>query len=187
MNIQKIITLSKAKDSQAERALFLRFAPFVLSLCRRYASQDDDAQDFMQECFIHVFSKIKHYDETKGAFEPWLNRVCTNRVLQLLRKSKKKITIVYPDELPEQELTPSEFEEIPQEVIMQAIQQLPNGYREVFNLYIFEGWSHKEIGKALGIADATSRSQLTRAKKILKHILGSRVNLVNLSLQKKML
>lgn len=176
MNLQKIISLTKAKNRKAEKILFLRFAPFVLTLCRRYASQNSDAQDFMQECFIHVFSKINDYDETKGAFEAWLNRVCTNRVLQLLRKSKKKITIVYPEELPEQELTESEFEVIPREVIMSAIQQLPNGYREVFNLYIFEGWSHKEIGKALKIAETTSRSQLTRAKKMLKYILQKKNN-----------
>lgn len=176
MNLQKIISLTKAKNRKAEKILFLRFAPFVLTLCRRYASQNSDAQDFMQECFIHVFSKINDYDETKGSFEAWLNRVCTNRVLQLLRKSKKKITIVYPEELPEQELTESEFEVIPREAIMNAIQQLPNGYREVFNLYIFEGWSHKEIGKALRIAETTSRSQLTRAKKMLKYILQKKNN-----------
>ena len=175
MNLQKIISLTKAKNRKAEKVLFLRFAPFVLTLCRRYASQDSDAQDFMQECFIHVFSKINDYDETKGSFEAWLNRVCTNRVLQLLRKSKKKITIVYPEELPEQGLTKSEFEVIPREAIMSAIQQLPNGYREVFNLYIFEGWSHKEIGVALKIAETTSRSQLTRAKKMLKYILKNSV------------
>lgn len=175
MNLQEIIKLIKAKNPQAERVLFLRFAPFVLTLCRRYASQNVEAQDFMQECFIHVFSKIENYDEAKGAFEGWLNRVCTNRVLQLLRKSKKEITMTFPEELPEQELTESEFEVIPREVIMNAIQQLPSGYKEVFNLYIFDGWSHKEIGKALGIAETTSRSQLTRAKKMLKHILQKKI------------
>ena len=177
MNLQELISLTKAKNPQAEKLFFMRFAPFILTLCRRYASQNVEAQDFMQECFIHVFSKINSYDEAKGSFEGWLNRVCTNRVLQLLRKSKKEITIVFPEQLPEQELTETEFETIPREVILDAIQQLPHGYREVFNLNVFEGWSHKEIGKALEIAETTSRSQLTRAKKMLKLILQKKIDL----------
>ena len=176
MDLQEIITLTKAKNQQAEKVLFLRFAPFVLTLCRRYASQNVEAQDFMQECFIHVFSNIKKYDTAKGSFEGWLNRVCTNCVLQLLRKSKKEITMVFPNELPEQELTENEFEAIPKEVILDAIQKLPDGYRQVFNLYIFEGWTHKEIGKTLGIAETSSRSQLSRAKKMLKHILQKKID-----------
>ena len=163
--------MCKAKNQQAEKALFLRFAPRVMTICRRYASQNVEAQDFMQECFIHVFEKINHHDPNKGSFEGWLHRVCTNVVLQQLRKSKREITMVFPDELPEQELTETEFQTIPKEVILNAIQQLPDGYRKILNLFIFEGWTHQEIGKALEIAPATSRSQLTRAKKMLKHIL----------------
>jgi len=136
--------LCQARNQQAEKALFLRFAPRIMTICRRYASQNVEAQDFM---------------------------LCTNVVLQQLKKSKREITMVFPEELPEQELTENEFQTIPQEVILNAIQQLPNGYRQVLNLFIFEGWTHQEIGKILEIAPATSRSQLTRAKKMLKHIL----------------
>ena len=171
MNLREIISLCQAKNQQAEKAFFLRFAPRIMTICRRYASQNVEAQDFMQECFIHVFEKINLYDEAKGPFEGWLYRVCTNTVLQLLRKSKREITMVFPEELPEQELTETEFEIIPKELILNAIQQLPNGYRQVLNLFIFEGWTHQEIGNTLQIAPATSRSQLTRAKKMLKHIL----------------
>lgn len=176
MNLQELITLTKAKNPQAEKVLFLKFAPTVLTLCRRYAYQNVEAQDFLQECFIHVFSKLENYDEAKGSFEGWLYRVCTNRILQLLRKSKKELTIVFPEELPEHGITESEFEVIPKEAIMDAIQKLPKGYREVFNLYIFEGWSHKEIASTLEIAETTSRSQLTRAKKILKHLLQKKID-----------
>ncbi len=171
MNLTNIISLCKVKNQQAEKALFLRFAPRVMTICRRYASQNVEAQDFMQECFIHIFEKINHFDEDKGTFDGWLHRVCTNIVLQQLRKSKREITMVFPEELPEQELTESEFRTIPKEVILNAVQKLPDGYRKVLNLNIFEGWTHQEIGSALEIAPATSRSQLARAKKMLKHIL----------------
>lgn len=171
MKLQEIISLCKAKNQQAEKALFLRYAPKVMTICRRYASQNVEAQDFMQECFIKVFEKINHYEESKGAFEGWLYRLCTNVVLQQLRKSKREITMVFPDELPYQELTESDFNTIPREVILNAIQRLPDGYRKVLNLSVFEGWSHQEIGEALEISPATSRSQLSRAKRMLKHIL----------------
>lgn len=171
MNLSETISLCKAKNQQAEKALFLRFAPRVMTICRRYASQNVEAQDFMQECFIKIFEKINHFDFSKGPFEGWLYRVCTNVILQQLRKSKREITMVFPEELPEQELSETEFQTIPQEIILKAIQQLPDGYRKVLNLSIFEGWTHQEIGIVLEIAPATSRSQLTRAKKLLKHIL----------------
>ena len=174
MDLVKIILLIKAKNRQAEKTLFLRYAPFVMTICRRYSSQKAEADDFLQECFILTFSKINQFDQAKGAFEGWLHRLCTNRILQLLRKSKNEIKIYFPEKLPEQELTESEFEAIPHEDIIEAIQKLPTGYKEVFNLYIFDGWSHKEISNSLNIAETTSRSQLTRAKKMLKLLLQSK-------------
>jgi len=177
LKIQEIISLCKAKNQQAEKALFLRYAKKVMTICRRYASQNVEAQDFMQECFIQVFEKINHYEETKGTFEGWIHRICTNVILQQLRKSKREITMVFPEELPNLELTETEFQTIPQEVILNAIQKLPDGYRKVLNLYIFEGWTHQEIGEVLEIAAATSRSQLTRAKKMLKHILQKKIEI----------
>lgn len=166
----------KAKDRRAEKALFLRFAPFVLTVCRRYASQNVEAQDYMQECFILIFDKISKYDESKGSLKGWIYRISTNRILELMRKAKKEVKIEFPKELPEQLLTKSEFNAIPHEVVLDAIQKLPIGYRKVFNLYIFEGWTHRQIGDALNMAEASSRSQLTRAKKMLKFLLQKKSN-----------
>ena len=168
MDLNKTIQLIKSKDRKAEKAFFCYFAPYVLTQCRRYVSKYSEAEDFMQECFIHVFDKIHMYDASKGDFKPWLKTVCTNKILKLLRNNKREVVIVYPEVLPEKELTQEEFVSIPREDIIAAIQQLPYGYKEVFNLYMFEGWSHKEIAETLNISDSTSRSQLTRAKKLLK-------------------
>lgn len=176
MDLQKIISKAKSKDKQAEKLLFLRFAPFVKTICRRYASQAVEADDFFQECFILVFRNIKKYDASKGAFQAWLNRVCTNRILQLLRKKKNEISIVFPEYIPEKEITTAEIPAFPQEDIIAAIQKLPKGYREVFNLYVFEGWSHEEISTELNIGETTSRSQLSRARKMLKFILEKKRN-----------
>lgn len=176
MNLSKTIIQAKARNKQAEKALFLQFAPLVLTLCRRYANQNVEAQDYLQECFILVFNKITQYDSTKGDFEGWLYRVCTNRILELMRKAKKSLPLTYPDILPDQLLTKTELATIPHEEVLKAIQQLPHGYREVFNLYVFEEWTHRQISEALGIAESSSRSQLTRAKKMLKFALQKHRN-----------
>lgn len=176
MNLQEVISKCKARDPKSEKALFFRFAPRVLTICRRYASHNVEAQDLMQECFIRLFEKINKYDSTKGDFEGWLHRLCTNTILTLIKPVKRKINLVFPGELPEQELTKSEFEVIPAEFIIAAIQQLPIGYKQVFNLYTFDGYSHKEIAKVLGIAEASSRSQLSKARKFLRVILQKKID-----------
>lgn len=171
MELSNIIKLIKKKDAKAEKELFLHFAPKVLTICRRYASQNVEAQDYMQECFILIFAKIHTYDSTKGSFEGWLHRVCTNRIIALFRKSNSQITMTFPETLPEPSEPLEKIALLPKETVLAAIQELPDGYRKIFNLYIFEGWSHREIGEALSIAETTSRSQLTRAKKLLQQLL----------------
>lgn len=175
MELERTIELIRSKDRKAEKALFLRFAPKVLTVCRRYASQEAEAKDFMQECFILLYAKIHQFDAKKGPFEGWMYRLCTNRVLELLRKSKNQISMTFPETLPDVVMTQEEFMTIPRPVILKAIQKLPSGYRQVFNLYVFDGWSHKQIGEALNIAETSSRSQLTRAKKQLQQLLQKKI------------
>ena len=177
-DIQEIIIACKQKDQQAEKALFFRFAGKILTLCRRYIKDEHKAKDFMQECFIHVFEQIQKYDPSKGTFEAWLYRVSTNTILQLLRKSKKEVSFVYVDSLPENSVDPENLiETLSHEELITAIRQLPLGYRKVLNLFIFEGWSHIEIASALGIKVSTSQSQLTRAKQLLKKSLEKKIKL----------
>ena len=141
----------------------------MYALCQRYSRDDSEAKDFLQECFLKVFSKIKSYKKERGAFEGWLYRVCTNVILMQLRQQKRDRSVILITEVPEDiELEENTIQEIPFETILTAIRELPDGYREVFNLYIFEQWSHKEIAKKLGISISASRSQLTRARALLK-------------------
>jgi len=154
----------------AEEALFRRFAPRVLSIARRYATDEPQALDFVQECFVLVFEKIGSYDAQRGDFEPWLHRLCVNVILQILRKNKaKQPTVELPPELPDGDLWEAETEAFDPEQILEAVRQLPRGYREVFNLSVFEEWSHRDIADILNITESSSRSQLARAKRWLKH------------------
>ena len=176
MNIQQIIIDCKKGKRCAEKKLFLQFAPKVLTLCLRYIPDRHRAQDMMQECFIQVFDKLKMYDPNKGEFGGWLFRVSTNVILKSIRNSKKELPIIYLEELPnEKEISEEAFDLIPQEILLKGIGELPEGYRTVLNLFIFENWSHSKIAQSLNISKSTSRSQLVRAKKMLRIILEKKI------------
>ncbi|MBK8554516.1 MAG: sigma-70 family RNA polymerase sigma factor [Lewinellaceae bacterium] len=165
----QIIEGCRQGHSPSEEALFRHFAPMVLATARRYAADEPQALDFLQECFVVVFDKIKKFDPQKGAFQGWMYRVSVNVMLQILRKNKRmQQHLELPVDLPDAEIKASELEILETPQILKALRELPEGYREVFNLYVFEDWSHRDIAQALGISESSSRSQLTRAKKLLK-------------------
>ncbi len=153
----------------SEEALFRRFAPTVVAIARRYATDEPLALDYVQECFVVVFEKINRFDPQRGAFEPWLHRLCVNVILQILRKNKTvQATVELPPEIPDGDLWEADTEILDAAQVLDAIRQLPQGYREVFNLSVFEDWPHRDIAEALGITESSSRSQLARAKQWLK-------------------
>ena len=173
MSTPDLVKRCQRKDRAAEKALFLRFAPKVLTICRRYARSDAQAQDYLQECFLQIFKQISKFDAQRGEFGGWLHRVATNAILQQLRRSQRQPQLLYPENLPEvEDESLEDLQHVSNEQLMQAVQQLPDGYREVLNLYVFEGWSHREIADALDITPSASRSQLARAKQYLKKTLA---------------
>jgi len=164
-----LIHQCKNGDAKAEEALYRHFAPQVMAIARRYSRDDAIAQDYMQECFVVLFEKLKKYDASKGNFEPWLYRLCVNQILQLIRKSNRKINFEeLPADLKEPEIQENEKDLLDHEVLLAVIRELPDGYREVFNLSVLDNWSHKEISLALKITESSSRSQLARAKSWLR-------------------
>jgi len=163
------------KISSAEKELFFSTAPLVQSICRRYASNSAEAQDFLQECFIQIFSKINSYDSTKGAFKPWMCKVSVNTILMILRKKKRSAQLVYVDFLPEKIEDESLLDSASLDQIVSVIQKLPIGFRTVFNLAVIENWTHEDIGKQLNIKASTSRSQLARAKAMIKQKLSQQL------------
>ena len=160
------------RDPRAEKALFKCFAPRVFALARRYAPDETAAQDFLQECFIAIFDNLKKYDTHRGDVGGWIHRVSVNTCLQLLRKTKQQPLLDFGD-LPvvADELEPDDITQIPENLVLEGIRQLPPGYRQVFNLAVFEDWPHSEIASALQISESASRSQLARAKQFLKNFI----------------
>lgn len=151
-----------------QEELYNRFAPKMYSVCMRYADNANDAQDLLQEGFIKVYKNL-HRFRAEGSFEGWIRRVFINSSIEHLRRKKMHLATVGEKEENTIENTDiSALDNLAERDIISLIQDLSPGYRTVFNLYVIEGYSHREIGDLLGISEGTSKSQLARAKAILQ-------------------
>lgn len=159
----------REKDGAAMRRLFDCCAPMLMSLANRYIPDKDDAQDVLQTSFISIFDKIDRFVyQGPGSLQAWMGRITTNACISWLRKKKRLMFAPLPEDLiDESSLEEPEYDALSQGVIYDAIRSLPDGYRTVLNLYVFEDLSHKEIAALLGISDGTSASQLHRARALL--------------------
>lgn len=139
----------------------------LLTVCRRYARDESMAKDVLQETLIRIFQNIGKYRDS-GSFEAWMRKIAVRRSLQWLEKSHFRYEI-HAEVVPDREINvPEIYHQLGAEEIMNLIGELPSGFRTVFNLYVVEGYSHKEIGDLLNITENTSRSQLARARKVLQ-------------------
>jgi RNA polymerase sigma factor (sigma-70 family) len=171
MTEQAIIAGCLHNDPAAQRELYNRYSPKMLSVCYRFAQSREDAEDMLQEGFIKVFTQI-HTFQNKGAFEGWIRRIVVHTCINFLKKYKKfseNVDLAYATTLSVKEETIPSIMQARQ--IIECIRLLPVGYRTVLNLYALEGYSHKEIGDMLDIEESTSRSQYTRSKAMLEVIL----------------
>lgn len=137
----------------------------------RYAQDEDDANDTVQESFIRIFDQLKNYED-QGNLGGWIHRITVNCALQQYRKQQTRKThqTSYGLEFNEDSVNES-IAMMDLDALLEKIQALPHGFRVVFNLYAIEGYTHKEIGDMLGISDGTSKSQYARAKKQLQEVL----------------
>ena len=158
-------------DPTAQRELYNRYSPKMLSVCYRFAHNREDAEDMLQEGFIKIFSQM-HTFGNRGAFEGWIRRIIVHTCINILKKNKKfneSVEIIHATAVQVREESVPSIIQAKQ--IVECIRMLPVGYRTVLNLYAIEGYSHREIGMMLEIEESTSRSQYTRAKAMLEDIL----------------
>lgn len=171
MTEQSIIFGCLANDASAQRELYNRYSPKMLSVCYRFAHNREDAEDMLQEGFIKVFTQI-HTFQNKGAFEGWIRRIIVHTCINFLKKYKKFSESVDLDAAEELQAREETIQSVMLgKQVIECIRLLPTGYKTVLNLYAIEGYSHKEIGSMLDIEESTSRSQYTRAKSLLESIL----------------
>jgi RNA polymerase sigma-70 factor (ECF subfamily) len=168
MDETKLILKAKKKDRLSMTRLYEAYQHQWYSLCMRYQKNQSDACDVLQEAVIRVFQNIKAYDPEKGEFGGWAYRVVLNENLQHLRKAKRNKHEDLEQVFDLQDNRETALERVSAQELTALIQQLPAGYRTVFNLYVIEGYGHKEVADQLGISEGTSKSQLSKAKAMLR-------------------
>lgn len=166
-----IIEGCKQGDREAQNQLFLKYRSMLFGVCLRYAQHRHEAEDLLQEGMIIIYRDLYQYRPT-GALGAWLRRVMVNVCLQHLRKKHRIIHTTSIENYGEKfESDEDLFSQFRARALIKMIQQLPTGYKMVFNLYVIEGHAHQEIAEMLGISVNTSKSQLSRAKAALRKLL----------------
>ena len=169
----KLVEACKRQDRRAQQKLYSQYARAMYNICLRMMGNDADAEDMLQNAFVDVFLKIDSYrgDATIGA---WIKRIVINTCINHLKK-RKLDTTEWDDRIGDQPAESSYDEQhvsLSVDKVKRAIKELPDGYRTVFSLYLIEGYDHKEIAGIMGVTEATSKSQYSRAKQKLREILA---------------
>lgn len=165
-----IIKGSIEGDRRMQELLYQTYSSKMYGVCLRYAGNADDAQDILQDGFIKVFRHLERF-RSEGSFEGWMRRIFVNTAIEHYRKkvSLQQVTESHEEHLEDQNW--SVLDKLAVKDILMAVQELSPGYRAVFNLYVIEGYAHKDIASMMGISEGTSKSQLARAKAILQQLL----------------
>lgn len=166
-NEELLLNLVRKGDEQAMRILYCRNIRYLSAVCSRYIYEEEDIKDVLQDAFLKIFASIKSFEyRGEGSLKGWMTKITLNETLTFI-KNNSRLRFV---ELKQEEIDKIEepnTEGIPPAVIHSMIRELPDGYRTIFNLYVIEGKSHKEIAELLGIKPGSSASQLHRAKAML--------------------
>ncbi len=165
MSLEQLINNCKKNDTSAQSQLYKLFSSKLFSICLKYSRNYAEAEDNLQDSFVTIFNKISQYNN-KGSFEGWLKRVTINTALQRYRE--KGVFNIVNEESIEDLTVEVEDDALSIDYLLNIIQELPNRYRLVFNLYVLDGYSHKEVADMLSITTGTSKSNLARARLILK-------------------
>ena len=166
MSLNQLINGCKQHDRKAQSEIYQLFSGKLFGLCLKYSRNYQEAQDNLHNGFLTIFSKIEQY-KFKGSFEGWLKRIIINTALQTYRE--KNVLNLISEEIPDEVDVEIDDENISLDFLLDLIQGLPTRYRLVFNLYVLDGYPHKEIASMLSISEGTSKSNLSRAKVILRN------------------
>ena len=173
---KNIIQGCKKGNPQAQRQLYEKYKALLFGVCLRYAKNRMEAEDFLQEGFIRIYRDLYQYQPEK-AVGAWMRKVMVNSCLRQLQKNKMTFSEVNWEQVGgSYEMEIEEKNQSREQHLIKMIQQLPAGYRAVFNMHAIEGYTHQEIGEYLGISTNTSKSQLSRAKKLLKKLFEKDIN-----------
>ncbi|HMN06456.1 MAG TPA: RNA polymerase sigma factor [Flavobacteriales bacterium] len=163
----ELVRACRREERSAQEALYARFSRRMFAVCLRYARHQAEAEDLLQEGFIQVFDKL-HAFRMEGSLEGWIRRIMVHTCINHLRKRSVRDEVLGTERMPERSVGPSAMDTLGQADLLALVQELPDGYRAVFNLYAIEGYDHAEIAELLGCGESTSRSQLAKARAALQ-------------------
>lgn len=167
-NESDLVRLTKADEPAAMRLIYKTYIRHLSAVCSRYIVNDEDLKDVLQECFLKIFASLSDFSyRGEGSLKAWLTKIVINESLKHIKQSRRILFDQVTAETESIQDAEPDIEQIPASVIHSFIRELPEGYRLVFNLFVIEGKSHKEIAGMLGIKESTSASQLHRAKALL--------------------
>ena len=154
-------------NRRMQEEMYRRLSPRMYAVCLRYAGNAEEAEDILQEGFIKVFKKLDSF-RSEGSFEGWVRRIFVNTAIEHFRRKRYLMPVTEKEENTIEGKYISVLDDLAEKDILALVQELSPGYRTVFNMYVVEGYTHKEIADILGISEGTSKSQLSRAKVILQ-------------------
>ncbi len=161
-------------NRRMQEELYRRFSPRMYAVCLRYAGNAEEAEDILQEGFIKVYKKLGSF-RGEGSFEGWIRRIFVNTAIEHFRRKRYLQPVTEKEESTVEGTYLSVLDELAERDILDLIRELSPGYRTVFNMYVVEGYTHKEIGEIMGISEGTSKSQLSRAKVILQEMVKKHI------------
>ncbi|PTB96931.1 RNA polymerase subunit sigma [Marivirga lumbricoides] len=168
---QELIKGCRKNNRKSQESLYHLYAPKVIGVCRRYAIAREDADDIFQEAFINIYSSLKKTNDEIQSLDAWIRRVTVNTAINYYHKHKKytdNLSIEYVYEESHNQDYENILSKLSMQELLKLISDLPIGCKLVFNLYTIEGYSHKEIAEKLNVSEGTSKSQLSRAKNLMK-------------------
>ncbi|MDX5327031.1 MAG: RNA polymerase sigma factor [Bacteroidota bacterium] len=170
--LEDLVRKLERGDRTAQKKVYEMLAPKLLGVCRRYVKRLEEAEEVLSNTFVKIFTRIEDYNQS-GPFEAWARKIAVNESLNFIRY-QKNLFVEVDDEFRIEPSAKSVDTEHEVDALMEMIDQLPLGYRTVFNLYAIEGYQHNEISDMLGITESTSRTQLRKARLYLQEQLESR-------------
>lgn len=165
---ERLLRLVRQGDHTAMRAVYTTYVRYLTAVCSRYIPNDEDAKDVLQDSFLRIFSSIATFSyRGPGSLKAWMTRITVNEALKHLQRECRISFVELSDKDYEQPDTEPDMNNMPPQEVFRLIRSLPDGYRTIFNLYVIEEHTHKEIARMLNIKESTSASQLHRAKNLL--------------------
>lgn len=162
-------------NRRMQEEMYRRLSPRMYAVCLRYAGNAEEAEDILQEGFIKVFKKLDSF-RSEGSFEGWVRRIFVNTAIEHFRRKRYLMPVTEKEENTIEGKYISVLDELAEKDILALVQELSPGYRTVFNMYVVEGYTHKEVADMLGISEGTSKSQLSRAKVILQDMVRTYID-----------